>query len=112
MSDVKSIFQAMLAAFKDQMSKDFAGLSQQAKSLIENQLMDLSSNVLQIEEMKAAGELDDADAQTMLQTQAQAVEEQLLTLEGMSKIILQNAINAALDVARKAINNTLHWPAA
>jgi hypothetical protein len=101
------LFERMLDAFKQQLSIDFSHLNQESKSLIETQLHSISANLIKISKLRMLNEIDAETATELLAVQHDVAKMQLLAIEGVSKIMLQNAINAASNVAKKAISKAL-----
>ena len=60
--------------------------------------------------LHAAGKIDDLTAKSLLEGQVMVRETLLLTVEGMSIIMVENTLNAALDSIREAVNTVLKFP--
>jgi hypothetical protein len=74
------------------------------KAYAEPELHKLAVTGLQIESLKLSHQIDEDEAQTLLDLQKNAAMAVALTVEGMGRIALEQAINAALGVLRAAIN--------
>lgn len=59
--------------------------------------------------LKAQGKIDDITAKSLLEGQAMVRETLLLTIEGMTIIMIENTLNAALDSIRDAVNTVLDF---
>ena len=59
--------------------------------------------------LKAQGKIDDITAKSLLDGQAMVRETLLLTIEGMTTIMIENTLNAALDSIRDAVNTVLDF---
>jgi hypothetical protein len=80
------------------------------RSFTETELRKIAETVLSIEAGVAAGTTTAADAQVLLDMQSNAARAVLLAAEGMSALAAEQAINAALDVAKAALNAALKIP--
>ena len=77
----------------------------------EAEMKKVGEKILDIEKMKLEGSTTDEKAKLLFEMQINASKTVLLTVQGMTKIMAEQAINAALgairDVANKAIGFTL-----
>ena len=62
-----------------------------------------------IELLRASGRIDSLTAQSLLEGQFLARETLLLTIEGLTTIMIENTLNAALDSVRDAVNTGLNF---
>jgi hypothetical protein len=60
-----------------------------------------------IESLVAAKKMDEEEAKLQLDIQKQAARSILLTIEGLGALAVEAAINAALSVAKDAVNSAL-----
>lgn len=98
--DVSTLGAAMLGAAR----KPLAAHWTHARSFAESEMHKLALTAAQIEVGYRAHELTEQQAQILLQMQANASQSVLTALEGIGMIAAQDAINAALDVLRGAVN--------
>ncbi|MGB0847940.1 MAG: hypothetical protein ACPGSM_14510 [Thiolinea sp.] len=59
--------------------------------------------------LKAAGKIDHLTAQSLLEGQKMVRRTLLLTVEGLTTIMIENTLNAALDSIREAVNTVLDF---
>lgn len=67
----------------------------------------LAQTLAMIEALKAAGKINEQQAELHLQIQKNAMRSVLLTLEGLGMLAVENAINAALLVVKDTVNTAL-----
>jgi hypothetical protein len=77
----------------------------------ESEFKKIGENILMIGKMKLnQPPISDEQARLLFDIQKNASRAVLLAVEGMSLIIAEKAINAALDVIRTAVNTALKFP--
>jgi hypothetical protein len=81
-----------------------------AKNYAEIEFKKIAMQVKFIGEMYAEGKLAEGEAKALFQMQVNSTKILMLTLEGLSLIIVEKAINAALGVVRDTINTVLKFP--
>lgn len=59
--------------------------------------------------LRAQGKINDETAKSLLEGQTIVRETLLLTIEGMTTIMIENTLNAALDSIRDAVNTVLNF---
>ena len=59
--------------------------------------------------LHADGKIDDLTAKSLLEGQVMVRETLLLTVEGMTVIMVENTLNAVLDSVRDAVNTVLNF---
>jgi hypothetical protein len=67
----------------------------------------IAQRIIFIEEKASQGELKPEVAQNLLGMQLNSTKSLLATLEGLSTIEIEEAINAALDVVKSAVNTAV-----
>jgi hypothetical protein len=67
----------------------------------------IAQQIVQIGEYVAAGQLDEPRAKMLLQMQTSASRSVLLTVEGLALVTAEQAINAALNVVKTAVNTAI-----
>jgi hypothetical protein len=93
--------------------KIFEILSQHGKkvaSYAEQEGRKLAQSAKEIAELRLAGKIDDKGLKLQLQIQKNATESVLLAIKGMSKIAVEQAINAAMDIVRGAVSRATGFP--
>jgi hypothetical protein len=66
--------------------------------------------MVSIEEMLAAGQINQQQAQLLLDMQKSASRSVLLTLKGLALLTAEEAINAALDIVKGVVNAAVKFP--
>jgi hypothetical protein len=77
------------------------------RSFAETEFRKLGETVLLIGRELANGEISQAEAETLLDMQKNAMRNVLLTVEGLGILAAEQAINAAFDAARPLINQAV-----
>jgi hypothetical protein len=97
----KDIAAAFIGTLKDKIPdiKDFA--TTEAKKLAQTLAM--------IEKLVLAGRIDEEEAKLHLEIQKNATRTVLLTIEGLGVLAVEAAINAGLEVVRKAVNSAVKF---
>lgn len=73
------------------------------------QFLKIIQRIQLIEEQFAAGAMDEADAKAALEMQIEVSKDVLITVEGLSLIAIEQAINAALGVISTTVNTVLNF---
>ncbi len=101
--NVSELAQQMLAAATGILTGKAPGVLDYAKTEFEK----IGNQCVLIGEQYAQGQLTEEGAQALLQMQINSSKILLLTLEGLSLLVVEAAINAALQVAKTAVNTAL-----
>lgn len=80
-----------------------------AKPYAEQEFKKLTFNIQFLAERKARGELTVEQARLYFEIYLSATRIVLLTIEGLALLAVENAINAALEIARQVVNTALGW---
>jgi len=107
--DIKTVGEQMLKAFEGSLESDGTKLLPGLETIAKLELLNIAKRVAEISEMLIKGEIDKEKAKIMFKMQKEAVQEQLLTVEGISVVLIQNALNAALNAVRDAVNSAIGW---
>lgn len=67
----------------------------------------LAQTLIMIEALKASGKINEEQAALHLEMQKNATRTVLLTFEGLGLLIVEAAINAALDVVKDSVNKAI-----
>jgi hypothetical protein len=103
--DLEQLSQAMVNAAKGQVAdkwpqiKDYA--KQEAKKLAENLVL--------IEKLKLTQQISQEQAELMHQMQSNATKAVLLSVQGMTTLMAEQALNAALDAVKETVNTALNF---
>jgi cell division septum initiation protein DivIVA len=81
----------------------------ETKPFAEEQFRLFSYNIQMIAEMKNKGQIHEDQARLQMRIQKNSIQMVMLSIEGLGIIAVETAINAALDVARKAVNTAIGW---
>lgn len=103
--DVPKLTSDMIDAAKNVVADKWPQVGEYAES----EFRKITESIATIENLKLLGEITEEQAQLHLEIQANASRMVLAALEGMSLIIAEQAINAALNVVKDVVNTTLGW---
>jgi len=81
-----------------------------AKNYAEVEFKKIAMQIKLIGELFAKGSLSEEEAKALLQMQVNSTKILMLTLEGLSLIVVEKAINAALGVVRDTVNTIVKFP--
>ena len=93
--------------------KIFEVLSQHGKKVgtyAQEEGRKLAQSAADIAALRLSGKIDDEGLRLQLQIQKNAAESVLLAIQGMSKIAVEQAINAAMDIVRGAVSRATGVP--
>jgi hypothetical protein len=100
---VEKILPDMIAAAKGELDKKWPII----KDYAEVELKKMSLTLALIETLTLTKKIDEGEASVMLEMQKNTARAFMLTMEGMSLILVEAAINAALKTVRKIVNDAL-----
>lgn len=103
--DVKEILARMLTAAKD----IFTDSWKDVKPYVENEFKAYTQNLLLINKLKLENKIDEEQARLYLEIQKSSMRTILLSIQGISIITLENAINAAIDIIKDTVNTAIGW---
>jgi hypothetical protein len=95
----------MAAAF----TQTLKGKVPEIRSFADAEAKKLAQTLLMIEKLRLTGKIDKEEAELHLEIQRNATRSVLLTIEGLGALAAEQAINAALDSVRKAVNKALKF---
>ncbi|HEY4930579.1 MAG TPA: hypothetical protein VII23_03325 [Terriglobales bacterium] len=81
-----------------------------AESFASVEFKKIAQTMVSIEEMLAAGQINQQQAQLLLDMQKSASRSVLLTLKGLALLTAEEAINAALDIVKGVVNAAVKFP--
>lgn len=98
--DTKQIGKDMIAAAAAVFKQQWPEIREYA----ERELQDFSRTLGRISTRVATGKMTEENAKTMIRAQILSMEIVLLAVQGMGILTVEAAINAAIDIARSAVN--------
>ncbi len=101
--DVQQVFTSMIGAAKGVFDKKWPGI----KDFAEAEFEKLARTLVQIETLKLSGQISEAEASVLFAMQKNTARAVMLALEGISLLLVEGAINAALAVVKDAVNTAL-----
>lgn len=101
--DIQQLSEAMLSAAKGVVSDKWPS----TKQYFESETQIFAQRLTGIAAMYAAGDISESRAKLHLQFQKEAWETVLLAVAGLNQLMIEQALNAALDVVREAVNATI-----
>jgi hypothetical protein len=101
--DVESLVQDMLGAAEGVVKDKWPATRQ----YFESETKMLAERLASIEKMRLAGTISEARAKLHLDFQKEAYETVLLSVEGLNQLLIETALNAALDAVKKAVNTAV-----
>ena len=101
--NIEQLVAAIVGAVKPVLQKDW----QEAEPFAKTEAAKIAHTLANIADLRASGQINDAQAQALLEMQKQASQAVFTAVEGIGVIAAQNAINAALAAVRTAVNDLL-----
>jgi hypothetical protein len=101
--DVSQVLTSMIAAAKGVLG----GKWPKVRDFAEAEFEKLARTLAQIETLKVSKQITEAEASVLLEMQKNTARAVMLTLEGMSLLLVEQAINAALAVVKDAVNGAV-----
>jgi len=103
--DAGELASKMLEAFKGTLS----GKWPDVQYYVEAESKKLAENFVMIEKLKLSGEITEEQAKLHHEIQKNASRSVLLTVEGLGLVVVEQAINAAMDVLKETVNGALDF---
>jgi hypothetical protein len=104
--NVSDVLAGMIAAAQGVFSNKWP----KVKDFAEAEFEKLARTLVQIEALKVSGQITDGEASVLLEMQKNTARAVMLALEGMSLLLVEQAINAALAVVKDAVNRAVGFP--
>ena len=79
----------------------------QVKDFAETEFEKLAKTLIQIEKLAITGQITEGEASVLLEMQKNTARAVMLAIEGMGLLLVEQAINAALQVVKDTINGAL-----
>jgi len=102
---VSSLVKDMLAAAKGEVSERWPDV----KIYAETEAKKLAQTLVMIEKLKVAGQISKKQADILLDMQKQTSRVVLLTIEGLSLLAAEAAVNAAIKSIQDTVNTSIGW---
>ena len=103
--NLEQLAAAMVNAAKGQITDNWP----QIKDYAEQEAKKLAENFVLIEKQKLTNQLSDEQAELMHQMQKNASKAVLLSVQGMTTLMAEQALNAALDAVKTTVNTALNF---
>jgi hypothetical protein len=103
--DTDQLLKDMLSAAKTSLTHHW----EKAEINATEEFKKFTSKLAQIAEKKVAGDLSEEKARLLLEIQIDSMKIELLTIQGLTILATEAAINAAIDVVRGNVNRSLGW---
>ncbi|MFI5152558.1 MAG: hypothetical protein ACHQET_04445 [Chitinophagales bacterium] len=103
--DMNELLKDMLKAVKKSLEAKWP----QVRDLATSEFRKFAQNIEDIKEMKSKGTITLEQARLQLDIQKNSIKTVLLTEEGLGLLAVEAAINAAIDVAKGAVNTVIGW---
>lgn len=100
-----SLVKEMLAAAKGEVSERWPDV----KIYAEAEAKKLAQTLVMIEKLKVTGQISKKQAEILLDMQRQTSRVVLLTIEGLSLLAAEAAVNAAIKSIRDTVNDAMGW---
>lgn len=85
------------------------GYWKEVKPYVEKESKNFLTNLAMIAKLKVQGKITKEEALLHIQIQKNTFRTVLLAVEGLGLIAVENALNAAIDAIRKAVNTAIGW---
>lgn len=103
--NVDELLGDMLGAAKDVLSEKWPDIEDYA----ETELKGIAEGIALIEKLHISGSISDEQAKLLLDMKKNTAKIVLLSMEGLGLLAVEQAINAALDVVRETVNESLDF---
>lgn len=103
--DATQLAASMLHVFKAELADKWPDVKEYASA----EARKLAENLLMIERMLLTGEITAEQARLHHQIQRNASRTVLLAVTGLSRVAVEQAINAAMDSLRQSVNSALNF---
>lgn len=101
--DVSGVVSSMLAAARGVLGEKWPALKEYAQAEMEK----LARTFVQIETLYKKNQITEGEASVLFQMQKNTARAVMLTLEGMSLLLVEQALNAALAVVKDVVNGAI-----
>tara|TARA_R110002049_G_scaffold278847_1_gene457691 strand:+ start:1493 stop:1825 length:333 start_codon:yes stop_codon:yes gene_type:complete len=101
--DVQQVFTSMIGAAQGVFDEKWPAIKDYAEAEFEK----LARTFAQIELLKIGNQVTAGEASVLFEMQKNTARAVMLTLEGMSLLLVEGAINAALEIVKDTVNTAL-----
>jgi hypothetical protein len=101
--DVDQVLTGMLGAAQGVFNEKWPEIKDYAEAEFEK----LAKTLIQIELLRLRNQISEGEASVLFEMQKNTARAVMLTLEGMSLLLVEGAINAALAVVKDTVNSAL-----
>lgn len=101
--DIQQVLPSMVMAAKGVFNTRWPVIRDYAEAELEK----LVTTLVQIEKLKLSGQIGEAEASVLFEMQKNTARAVMLALQGMSLLLVEGAINAALGAVRDIVNTAL-----
>ena len=109
MLDIHELLTDMLGAAESAIKTDFVKFAPEIKEGIKQTLRNIAERLVQIEKLKLSHDITEREAKQLIEMQKENAKIELLTLEGLSEILIQDALSAAFKIISGVVNKALGW---
>lgn len=102
---VSSLVKDMLAAAKGEVAEKWPDVKIYAAA----EARKLAQTLVMIQQLRVAGQITQKQAEILLDMQKQTSRVVLLTIEGLSLLAAEAAVNAAVKAIRDTVNDAVGW---
>jgi hypothetical protein len=103
--DLIALSNNMLSAAKEVLIESWDDI----QPLAEANFLVLAEGITNIEQKFLQGDISEEKAKKLLRMKKNSLEIAMLTVEGLSLIAVEQAINAALNIAKDAVNSAINF---
>ncbi|WP_312994376.1 hypothetical protein [Chryseobacterium flavum] len=103
--DYNQLLKDMLNAMKQSLTDDWSN----AQPYVKAEVNSFINNIKLIGELKLTGKITEEKARLYLEMQKSTMRIVLLTIDGLTIIAVENAINAAINVVKNTVNTAIGW---
>lgn len=101
--EIDEILPIMISAAKGVFDKKWPLIKDYAEAELEK----LARTLVEIKKLKITNQIDEGEASILLEMQKNTARAVILALEGMSLLLVEAAINAALEAIKDLVNDAL-----
>lgn len=100
---IRDLTKAMVDASRDVFADSWPDIKDYARA----EFKKVAESIATVTRLRVAGKITDEKAQLHLEIQKNAARMVMLTVEGLSLIMVERAINAAMDAVRDTVNTAV-----
>ena len=103
--DIKNIFEKITAAVKVALGNKW----DDAKDFAESEAKKFTQNISEIALWKETGKISEEQGKVLIRMHQRSMKMVLTALEGISLVLAEKAINAAIDAISDTVNGIIGW---